>query len=44
MDSIPPDVAKKPLTRDFAKICHTERAMLQAMAAGAASASGDPQR
>ena len=45
MDSIPPDVAKKLLNRDFAnlvkrvqgggKISRTERAMLQSMAAGA---------
>ncbi len=44
MDSIPPDVAKKLLNRDFAnlvkrvqaggKISRTERAMLQTMAAG----------
>jgi len=44
MDSIPPDVAKKLLNRDFAnlvkrvqaggKISRTERAMLQSMAAG----------
>ncbi len=45
MDSIPPDVAKKLLNRDFAnlaqrvqpggEISRTERAMLQTMAAGA---------
>src|SRR2546428_12085397 len=45
MDSIPPDVAKKLLNRDFAslvkrvraggKISRTERAMLQSLAAGA---------